>query len=130
MQIEIDDTTLTGFNHPAKAEVRKATLQFATDLLAEASRIEESRNPQAGPPEVTSGMVVEATLLVRRGLNQPRKTYGVKLIRTCAAVLSLVVGFSYDANKLQDKTYMLIFVLTVALAIVAVTISGQAAPVH
>ncbi|AVR97890.1 hypothetical protein [Pseudoduganella armeniaca] len=123
MQIEIDDTTLTGFNVPAKAEVKKATLQFATDVIAEANRIEGSRNPQAGPPEVISGMVVEATLLVRRGLNQPRKKYGVKLIRICAAVLSLVVGFCYDATKLQDKTYMMIFVLMVALAIVSVTIA-------
>lgn len=123
MQIEIDDTTLSGFNHPARAEMKRAMLQFAADLQAEANRIEESRNPNAGPPEVTSGMVVEATLLVRRGLNQPRKKIGVKLMRICAAVLSLVVGFCYDANKLQDKTYMLTFVLVVALAIVAVTIS-------
>jgi ABC-type lipoprotein release transport system permease subunit len=33
------------------------------------------------------------------------------------------VGFTYDATKLQDKTYMLIFVLIVALAILAVTVS-------
>jgi hypothetical protein len=123
MQIDIDDTTLTGFNTPAKAEVKKATQQFATDLVAEANRIEGSRNANAGPPEVVSSMVVEATLLVRRGLSQPRKKYGVKLMRICAAVLSLVVGFCYDATKLQDKTYMLIFVLVVALAIVTVTIA-------
>ncbi|WEF33500.1 hypothetical protein [Pseudoduganella chitinolytica] len=123
MQIDIDDSTLTGLNTPAKAELRKATLEFASDLLTEANRIEVLRNPQAGPPEVTSGMVVEATLLVRGGLNRPRQKNGAKLLRICAAVLSLVVGFCYDANKLQDKTYMMIFVLVVALAIVSVTIS-------
>jgi hypothetical protein len=122
MQIDIDDTPLTGFNIPAKAEVKKATAQFAADPVAEANRIEGSRNAN-GPPEVVSNMVVEATLLVRRGLSQPRKKYGLKLIRICAAVLSLVVGFCYDATKLQDKTYMLIFVLVVALAIVTVTIA-------
>jgi hypothetical protein len=35
----------------------------------------------------------------------------------------MAVGFTYDATKLQDKTYMLVFVVVVAFAIIAVTIS-------
>jgi hypothetical protein len=123
MQIDIDDTTLTGFSTPARNEVKKAALQFTDDLLAEANRIEASRNPTAGTPQVTSGMVLEATLLVRRGLVRPRKKIGAKLLRVCAAVLSLVIGLTYDANKLQDKTYMMLFVLLVAMTILAITIS-------
>lgn len=123
MQIDIDDATLAGFNAPARTELKKATLQFADDLLAEANRIEASRNPTAGTPQVTSGMILEATLLVRRGLARPRKKIGAKLLRVCAAVLSLVIGLTYDASKLQDKTYMMLFVLLVALTILSITIS-------
>ena len=94
MQVDIDDATLTGFNTPARTELKKATLQFADDLLAEANRIDAGRNPAAGTPQVTSGMVLEAALLVRRGLVRPRKKNSVKLLRVCAAVLSLVVGLT------------------------------------
>jgi len=59
MQIDIDDATLAGFNTPARTELKKATLQFADDLLAEANRIEASRNPTAGTPQVTSRMILK-----------------------------------------------------------------------
>lgn len=123
MQLDIDDKSQKGFNDPAKASLKKATLQFAEELIKESNRIEASRNPASGDPQVTSSMVDDANVLVRRGLGRPRKKPGVKLFRIVAAVLSLVVGFTYDAAKLQDKTYMLIFVILVAVAIIAVTIS-------
>jgi len=34
-----------------------------------------------------------------------------------------VIGLTYDASKLQDKTYMMLFVLLVALTILSITIS-------
>lgn len=123
MQISIDDKTLAGFNDPAKVELTKAATEFIEDLVKESNRIEATRNPSSGNPQVTSGMVTDAAVLVRRGLAQPKKKIGIKLLRIIAAVLSLAVGFTYDAAKLQDKTYMLIFVVTVAVAILAVTIS-------
>ena len=60
---------------------------------------------------------------MRRGLARPRKIIGAKLLRVCAAVLSLVTGSTYDASKLQDKTCMMLFVLQVALTLLSITIS-------
>ena len=123
MQIAVDDTALAGFNDPAKAELEKAASGFIDDLIQESNRIEAARNPSAASPQVTSGMVLDAAVLVRRGLAQPKKKIGVKLLRIISAVLSLVVGFTYDTAKLQDKTYMLVFIVAVAAAIIAVTIA-------
>lgn len=123
MQIDIDDTTLSGFNSQAKDELKKATIRFADDLLKESFRIEASHNTAPGSPQVTSSMVTDAATLIRRGLAQPKKKIWNKILRIVAAVLSMAVGFTYDATKLQDKTYMLIFVVVVALAIFAVTVS-------
>lgn len=123
MQIDVNDKTLAGFNDHAKTELRKATNEFIEELVRESNRIEAARNPSSGNPQVTSGMVTDAAVLVRRGLGQPKKRIGTKVVRIVAAVLSLAVGFTYDATKLQDKGYMLIFVITVAVAIIAVTIS-------
>lgn len=123
MQIAVDDKALTGFNDPARAELTKAAKDFIEDLVKESNRIEATRNPASGNPQVTSSMVTDAAVLVRRGLAQPKKKLGGKIARILAAVLSLAVGFTYDAAKLQDKTYMLFFVVVVAVAIIATTIS-------
>ncbi|MEI7868981.1 MAG: hypothetical protein WCI11_13915 [Candidatus Methylumidiphilus sp.] len=123
MQIDIDDKSLAGFNDPAKEELKKSAIQFTEDLLKESFRIEASRNSSSGNPQVTSSMVSDATVLIRRGLAQPKKKLWVQLLRIAAAILSLAVGFTYDATKLQDKTYMLVFVIVVAFAIITVTIS-------
>lgn len=123
MQIEVDDKTLAGFNDPAKAELKKSGVEFLEELVKESNRIEASRNPSSGNPQITSSMVGDAAVLIRRGLSQPKKRIGSKLLRVVAAILSLAVGFTYDATKLQDKTYMLVFVIVVAAAIIAVTVS-------
>ena len=123
MQISVDEKALTGFNDPAKVELTKAANDFIEDLVKESNRIEATRNPASGNPQVTSSMVTDAAVLVRRGLAQPKKKLGGKIVRILSAVLSLAVGFTYDAAKLQDKTYMLVFVVVVALAILAATIS-------
>ncbi|EML3652843.1 MULTISPECIES: hypothetical protein [Enterobacterales] len=123
MQIDIEDRNLLGFNQPAKDELKKSATDFIDELIKESNRIESSRNPSSGNPQITSGMVTDATVFVRRGLIQPKKKIRVKVLRVISAIVSLLVGIIYDATKLQDKTYMLIFIVVVAIAIISVTIS-------
>ena len=123
MLIDIEDRNLLGFNQPAKDELKKSATDFIDELIKESNRIESSRNPSSGNPQITSGMVTDATVFVRRGLIQPKKKIRVKVLRVISAIVSLLVGIIYDATKLQDKTYMLIFIVVVAITIIAVTIS-------
>ncbi|ENJ6308877.1 MULTISPECIES: hypothetical protein [Citrobacter] len=123
MQIDIEDRNLLGFNQPAKDELKKSATDFIDELIKESNRIESSRNPSSGNPQITSGMVTDATVFVRRGLIQPKKKIRVKVLRVISAIVSLLVGIIYDATKLQDKTYMLIFIVVVAITIISVTIS-------
>lgn len=123
MLIDIEDRNLLGFNQPAKDELKKSATDFIDELIKESNRIESSRNPSSGNPQITSGMVTDATVFVRRGLIQPKKKIRVKVLRVISAIVSLLVGIIYDATKLQDKTYMLIFIVVVAITIISVTIS-------
>ena len=124
IDIQLDDRSLTGFSEPAKERLKTAALDYTSDVIEEANRIEAGRSRTKGPPEVTNGMVNDAVVLLRQGLGTPRKHLGIRLLRVVAAVLSLLVGIMYDASSLQDKTYMIIFVLLVAAAIFAVTVSA------
>lgn len=123
MQIEIKDSALAGFNDLAKVELTKATLVFAEDLLKETNRIEASSHSGGGSPQITSGMVADAALLIRRGLLRPKQRLGVKMLRIGAAVMSMVVGFTYNASRLQDELYLVMFLIVVALAIFLVILS-------
>jgi hypothetical protein len=121
VQLDLDDRSLGGFNDPAKDELKKATVTFASDLIQEANRIESVRNYNSGNPQITSSMVSDAVMLVRGGLIQPKTKWQIKALRVLAAVLTLIVGNLYDATKLQDSTYMLTFILVTVVAIFAVT---------
>ena len=123
MDIEILDENLKGFNSQAKIKLSEATTEFAGDLIEESNRLESSRNTTGNEPEITSSMVNDAQVLIRRGLTQPKKGIGLKILRVVAAVLSLLVGVLYDSTKLQNGGYMLLFIGVITAAILTVTIS-------
>lgn len=101
----------------------EATTKFVDDLIEESNRLESSRNTTGDDPQVTSSMVNDASVLILRGLSQPRRGVGIKILRVAAAVSSLLVGVLYDPDKLQSAEYMLLFILIVTAAILTVTIS-------
>lgn len=123
MDIEISDNDLKGFNNQAKAKLSEAATEFIGDLIEESNRLESTRNTTGSDPEITSSMVNDARVLIRRGLAQPKKGMGLKILRIAAAVLSLLVGVLYDSEKLQSGGYMLLFIGVITSAILTVTIS-------
>jgi len=123
IEIQIQDKDVSGFNLQAKAKLEESVNEFVSDLIEEANRIESGRNSTSGSPEITSSMVNDARVLIRRGLAQPKKGMGLKILRISSAVLSLAVGIMYDSTKLQDRGYMLLFILVIAAAILSVTIA-------
>lgn len=123
LDIQIPENDLNGFSDEARDHLKKATADYATDLIEEANRIETGRNSTGGSPEVTRGMVDDAKVLLRRGLGAPKKSMGIRILRVIAAVLSLGVGIMYDKTSLQNGGYMLLFILVFASAILTVTIS-------
>lgn len=123
MEIDIPDDDLKGFNAKAKEKLDESAKEFVGDLIEESNRIESARNTSGNDPEITSSMVNDARVLIRRGLSQPKKNMNVRLLRVVAAILSLLVGMLYDSTKLQDSGYMLLFIVVITAAILTVTIS-------
>lgn len=124
LDFSISDDALNGFSHPAKGQLEAAVLDYSEELIEEANRIESGRNTTDGPVEVTQAMVTDAQLLLARGLGTPRRSGRVRLLRIAAAVLSLAAGLMYDKTQLQDSVYVLVFVVVLAAAILAVTVSA------
>lgn len=123
MEIQISENDLKGFNNKAKGKLSEAATEFVGDLIEESNRLESTRNTTGDDPEITSSMVNDARILIRRGLTQPKKGIGLKALRISAAVLSLLVGMLYDSTKLQSSGYMVFFIVVITAAILTVTIS-------
>jgi hypothetical protein len=124
LDVQISDDDLKGFSPQARENLKEAITDYATELIEEANRLEADRNATSGTPEVTRGMVTDANVSLRRGLGTPKKSWGLRVLRVVAAVLSLSVGFMYDQSKLQQSGgYLLLFILAVAAAILTVTIT-------
>ena|SRR5436190_9816114 len=126
MQFEIADDDLRGFNQQANVRFRASVAKFAEELVEEANRIETGRNTARGEPEVTSSMVHDAELSLRRGFGNPKRSRRIKILQIVGAVLSLLVGIIYNATKLQGAGYMFLFIAVVTGAIICVTISTLA----
>ena len=123
MDLEIKEEHLEGFNSQAREKVSEATNLFVADLIEESNRIESGRNTTSGPPEITSSMVNDAWVLIRRGLFTPKRSLMIKILRVVSAILALIVGFMYDPINLQDNDYMFLFILVISATIISVTIS-------
>ena len=115
--------TLEGFSETAVQKLEKFVSEFASDLVSETTRLEAGRNSTSGTPEITAGMVHDANTLLRRGLQPGKRNWITLACRVASAVLAVVCGAMYDADKLQDGGYMLTFIVMVVVAILTTTAS-------
>lgn len=123
IRVPVSEESVAAFSPPAIEGLNDATASYAKELIAETNRLEAGRNSATDNPEVTRAMVIDARDMMRRGLYTPKKSFGLKALRVSAAVLPLIVGIMYDRENLQDGLYLIAFVMVIALAILAVTLS-------
>jgi len=123
IEIKIPASDLTGFSDPARARLTTAAEEYVVSLIEEANRIEAGRKTGNGPLEITHGMVSDAVIVQRQGLGNSKKSALSKILRVVSAALSLAAGIMFDPQLLQNQTYLVVFVLIIAAAILTMTIS-------
>lgn len=123
VEIKIEDNNLTGFNSPAKTELKDSVKDFADDLIAESNRIESSINTSSNGPEITSSIVRDAKVLIRHKISKPKKSTGKTLMKIGASISSLLAGVMYQKDKLQDSGYLVVYIIVIAGAILLTTLT-------
>jgi hypothetical protein len=104
-------------NTPAQAELERCVSRFRDELVVEASRLEAAANSGTGDPEVTSSMVRDADLLLRRGYRRARITKGMVAVKIGAVVGSFLTGLLADFDKLANPRWLTAFILLLAVSI-------------
>jgi hypothetical protein len=97
--------------------------RYAKDLLAEASRLEAANRGAAGHPEITSTMVGDADILLRRGYKKARRKPGLIVAQLVATVGSFLAGILADMDALKDSTVLVVFIVALAITIAAAVVA-------
>jgi len=118
-QLTFADDSLKFFNDPAKTEFVRLVEQYGIDLISEAGRLESAGKSTQGNPEITSSMVKDADLLIRRGYSRRPKKPVLMFVQVVAAVGGFLTGILADAEKLKNTGLLIIFILFLAATITA-----------
>ena len=122
VDIHIGDDATRYLVSPARTALQVAVEQYSVDLLHEASRLEAAQNSGTADPEITSTMVQDAALLLRRGYSKPKKTRSFMTAQLLAPLGGVGVGFFSDAEKLKSPLMLLGFIVLLSLTITATVI--------
>jgi hypothetical protein len=100
----------------AKGEFDRCVADFAKALLAEAQRLEAGQS-SSGTPEITSTMVRDANMLVRKNYHRPKKSAGYVASNLIAGAALVVVGVA--TNHLDKQWAQIVFPIAVVVALTA-----------
>jgi hypothetical protein len=107
----------------AAKEFGDAISKYADDLLKETNRLEATAKSTGGDPEITSNMVKDADLLLRRGWVRPKKKRSLVAAQITAAVGGFITGLLTDGERLKEPGMLVLFVVVLAITITATVIS-------
>lgn len=111
-------------NVQARVELNAATTRYAEDLVKEAGRLEANARGVAGDPEITTTMIHDAEMVLRRGYSrQQSRSVLVTSCQVIAIVGGIATGLLADMEKLQDPFTMVVFVAVLAATITASVIA-------
>jgi len=123
IEIQVEDADLEGLSDPAKDSLKSEGEQYIKKVIQEANRLESSQKSGSGPVEITKAMIDKAAFIQKHSIGNSRTPLLIKLLRIASAVLSLIVGIMFDATKLQNDTYLIVFGIIFALAILTTTLA-------
>lgn len=123
LDLKVPDDATKHLKERAAAEYRDAVERYAGDLLKEASRLEAANKGTSGDPEITSTMVKDADILLRRGYARPSKKPFLIGAQLVATVGGFVTGLLADMEKLRDATTLVWFVVLLAVTITAAVLA-------
>lgn len=108
----------TFLNGPAGTELERCVERYQAELLAEAGRLEAAAHTADTEPEITSSMVRDADLLLRRGYRKPKQSNGWIAAKITALVGSFLTGMLADLNKLTHPKALITFIVILSVTIV------------
>lgn len=123
LDLKLPDDAAKYLNQQAANQYKHAVEGYAEDLLKEASRLEATAKSSPGDPEITSTMVKDADLLLRRGWVRPAKKPLLIASQLLATIGGFLTGLLADMDKLKDAATLVVFVVLLTVTITAAVVA-------
>ena len=123
VEISIPDKSTKYLNGPAVTELQTLLMRYSDDLLAESSRLEATTKTSTGNPEITSSMIKDADLLLRRGYRRPKKNWYQITAQILAPLFGVITGLLGTKENLKDPAMMVLFIICLIITIFSTVIT-------
>lgn len=114
--VQIDDSQISSFSTEAKSALTQVCKDYASAIIDEAKRIEQTDRVGSGQAEVIASHIDEARKNYRRPLSVPRWKIVVDIV---VELLILFVGGLFDKTELLNNNLFLGFYIVLVITTVA-----------
>lgn len=119
MKLRIPDDATRYLNPQGLQQFETVLENYGTELLAEAGRLEAAARSTNGDPEITSTLVRDADLHLRRGYRRRSKGSFMFFSQLVGSVGALITGLLFDFELLKDPLLLVGFVISLSATIAA-----------
>lgn len=120
MEIEIIDSSLSGYSEDAKNNIKEAIEEYSEILIEETDKVEKTHRSRTSSSvkEVVGSHVLEANSNLKEYFKQSKRDkIIIGILQILASILSVVVGWMWDsdANKINLPMFILIIAITLLI---------------
>ena len=120
MEIEIIDSSLSGYSEDAKNNIKEAIEEYSDILIQETDKVEKTHRSRTSSSvkEVVGSHVLEANSNLKENFRQSKRDkIIIGILQALASILSVVVGWMWDsdANKINLPMFILIIAITLLI---------------
>ena len=120
MEIEIIDSSLSGYSEDAKNNIKEAIEEYSDILIEETDKVEKTHRSRTSSSvkEVVGSHVLEANSNLKENFRQSKRDkIIIGILQALASILSVVVGWMWDsdANKINLPIFILIIAITLLI---------------
>lgn len=120
MEIEIIDSSLSGYSEDAKNNIKEAIEEYSEILIEETDKVEKTHRSRTSSSvkEVVGSHVLEANSNLKENFRQSKRDkIIIGILQVLASILSIVVGWMWDsdANKINLPMFILIIAVTLLI---------------
>ena len=120
MEIEIIDSSLSGYSEDAKNNIKEAIEEYSEILIEETDKVEKTHRSRTSSSvkEVVGSHVLEANSNLKENFRQSKRDkIIIGILQVLASILSIVGGWMWDsdANKINLPMFILIIAVTLLI---------------
>jgi hypothetical protein len=117
VELSIGDDEVQYLNPEAQNALTGALKSYSEDILDEAMRLESTSRASSGNPQITSGIIEDSDLILRRGYKKPQKSKLRKAGQLLATGAGVVAGILADQSLLIHPPYLILFIIVASTAL-------------